>query len=206
MLRPALPRRHPFKRRCRWRSRVSAPAWSKADCLPACFPGGSGGPRNCRRNWGTHRPACSPRNRGRRCIQRCRSWRPPRRAAGPCRSIRNWAAVPASSDYFDAVHFNTLIALARRVTNALIGFHHLHARAPKRTGMEIDVAAAIVGHHKTEALLVVEELDLAFDHGAGGCIMVAITPAAAAAVTAATAEAVAAAAELARAARGRFRC
>src|SRR5262249_10890187 len=60
----------------------------------------------------------------------------------------------------------------------LVGFYRLNSRAPQRAGMQIDVAAAIVGHHKTKALLIVEELDLAFDHGTGGttvAVMLAAT-------------------------------
>ena len=33
--------------------------------------------------------------------------------------------------------------------------------------MNIDVGTAILRHHKAEALLIVEELDLALDHGTG---------------------------------------
>src|SRR5690349_15850559 len=33
--------------------------------------------------------------------------------------------------------------------------------------MDVDIGAAILRHHKTEALLIIEEFDLAFDHHAG---------------------------------------
>src|SRR5690242_6069867 len=60
--------------------------------------------------------------------------------------------------------------------------------------MEIDVAGAGVRHHKAKALLVVEELDLAFDHRPGRTgIAPAVAIAAATAETATVAEAVAAA-------------
>src|ERR1700761_1669919 len=65
----------------------------------------------------------------------------------------------------DAVYFHALVTLACGVADALVGLDLLHARAPERTSMQIDVAVAAIRHHKAEALLVVEELDLAFDHG-----------------------------------------
>src|SRR6185312_14538556 len=57
--------------------------------------------------------------------------------------------------------------------------------------MEIDVARTAVRHHEAETFLVVEELDLAFDHGARGTVIAEM--AAAAAAKAAATEPVAAA-------------
>src|SRR4051812_2492557 len=78
--------------------------------------------------------------------------------------------------------------------------------------MQIDVAAPIVGHHKAKALLVIEELDLALDHRAGGCavaVMITATAAAEAVTTTKTitaAEAISAAAKVpARSSGRRFR-
>src|SRR5689334_3683620 len=60
--------------------------------------------------------------------------------------------------------------------------------------MDIDIAAAAVGHHEAEALLVVEELDLALDHGSARTAALALAIAAAGAEAIAAAKAVAAAA------------
>ena len=120
-------------------------------------------------------------------------------------------AMQARLDNFDSIHFDALVALARGIANALVGLHSLDARAAQRAGMQIDVAGTGVRHHKAETLLVVEELDLAFDHRAGRRVVVAIAAAPATAAKAiataakavAAAEPVAAAAEIAaRAARG----
>src|SRR5438874_1431874 len=102
------------------------------------------------------------------CTRKCRSWRLSRLAAGPCRNIRNWAGAQAPSNNFNAIYFDAFVALACGVTDALFRFHDLHPGAPQRAGMQIDVAAAAVGHHKAEAFLVVEELDLTLDHRTGG--------------------------------------
>jgi hypothetical protein len=72
------------------------------------------------------------------------------------------------SENFDPVHFHALVTLACGITDALVWLDLLHAGAPKRAGMQIDIAAAIVRHHETEALLVVEELDLASTIGPDG--------------------------------------
>src|SRR5258707_1049179 len=95
----------------------------------------------------------------------------------------------------DAVDFHTLGALARGIADALVGLDRLDTGTPERAGVEIDVAAAAVGHHKAKALLVVEKLDLAFDHGAGRAVVAMSAIAAAAKTIAPTAETVAAATE-----------
>src|SRR3569623_1452663 len=118
-----------------------------------------------------------------------------------------------NSDDLDAIDFHALVALTRGVTDALVGFHCLHARTAQRAGMQIDVAGAGIGHHEAKTLLIVEELDLAFDHRARrAAVAMAVTAAAitaAAAIAAAiSAIAIAAATEAAaitaRAARRRF--
>ena len=110
--------------------------------------------------WAAH-PGGSPRN-GRRCTE-AQIIDPPHRAADLSQHRKGRSAL----DDLDPVDFHALVALARGVADALVGLHRLHARAPERAGMQIDVAAAAVRHHKAKALLVVEELDLAFDHGTG---------------------------------------
>src|SRR5579872_6671316 len=98
------------------------------------------------------------------------------------------ASVPmlGQLNQFNPVDFDALVPLARGIADALVRFDHLYARAAKRAGMQIDVARAIVRHHKAEAFLVVEELDLAFDHGAGRRAVAVKTAAAAKAPAAAT--------------------
>jgi len=84
----------------------------------------------------------------------------------------------------------------------LIRLDRLHTRTAKRRSMQIDVARTTVRHHKTEALLVVEELDLAFDHrtGRGAVAMMVAAAKAATAKPAAATETAAAAPEAATAA------
>src|SRR3954470_23846199 len=123
-----------------------------ADPSTACRRGEWAAARSCRRSWGRRRPALFRHSDDRRCTHRCKSWRPPHQAAGPCRSIRNWAEARARSDDLDFVDFDALIALARRIANALVRLHDLHPGTPQRAGMEIDVAAAAIGHHKTKDL------------------------------------------------------
>ena len=87
----------------RWASLPSSPAAAlrieNALCgrriIEDFWPAAPGAARNCRRSWGRLRQACSPRNRGRTCIRRCRSWRRSRLAANSCRSIRSSGAIPA---------------------------------------------------------------------------------------------------------------
>src|SRR6185437_1140971 len=50
--------------------------------------------------------------------------------------------------------------------NALFGFERLDAGTAQGTGVNVNIARAAVRHDKTEAFLVVEELDLALDHRA----------------------------------------
>ena len=54
-----------------------------------------GATRTRRHSWGRRRAGASPRSCGRRCTRRCRSSRPGRAAAGPCRTTRNWVAARA---------------------------------------------------------------------------------------------------------------
>lgn len=90
-----------------------------------------------------------------------------------------------SLDQLNAVHFDALVALARRVTDALLRLEDLHAGTPQRAGMQVDVATAIVRHDETEAFLIVKEFDFAFDHRAAGSgIAVAMATAAEAIIAA----------------------
>ena len=98
---------------------------------------------------------------------------------------------PGRSNHFYAINFLTLHALPGGEAYALLRFEDRDTGAPESAGMNVDVTAAAVRHHETKALLVVEELDLALDHGtARGCVVFA---AAATAIAATTAETVAAA-------------
>jgi hypothetical protein len=55
--------------------------------------GGSAAARSRRRSSGRHCAVCSRRNPRRMCIHRCRSVRPLRSVAGPCRNIRSSVGV-----------------------------------------------------------------------------------------------------------------
>ena len=74
----------------------------------------------------------------------------------------------ARSDQFNPVDFDTFGALAGRETDALLGVQDRKARPPKRAGMAINIAPAIVRHHEAETLLIVEEFDPSIDHRAAG--------------------------------------
>ena len=103
----------------------------------------------------------------------------------------------AGLDNLDSIHFDALVALARGVANPLIRLDRLDAGAAQGAGVQIDVARAGIRHHKAETLLVVEELDLAFDHGTGRRIVVAIAAPSAAAETVTATETVSAEADAA---------
>ncbi len=70
------------------------------------------------------------------------------------------------SDQLDLVDFDTFGALSGRKADTLLGAQQGQPGPPKRAGMAINVPSAIVGHYKTEALLIVEEFDPAVDHRA----------------------------------------
>src|SRR5271165_7201721 len=82
------------------------------------------------------------------------------------RATNSGRKITARLDELYPVDFHALIALAGGEADALVRLDHLHPREAERAGMQIDIAAAAVGHDEAEAFLVIEELDLAFGHRA----------------------------------------
>src|SRR5215475_705241 len=70
------------------------------------------------------------------------------------------------SDQLDTIDLDALHALTGGIANALLRRKDRNPRTAQGAGMEVDVPASILRHHKAEALLVVEELHGAFDHRA----------------------------------------
>src|SRR6202042_1437041 len=100
---------------------------------------------------GAERPLCLDVEQAARSRRRPRETEGSRERSG-CGAGRSEGF--ARLDDLYPVDFHAFIALARGIADALIGLDRLNAGTPKRAGMQIDVAAAIVRHHKTKALLV----------------------------------------------------
>src|SRR3974390_2909757 len=65
------------------------------------------------------------------------------------------------------VDFHAFHSLTGGEADSLLGGERRKARTPERTCVNVYICAPVLRHDKAEAFLIVKEIHLAIDHGAG---------------------------------------